>query len=408
MISQLNLFFFTVIKDKREIPLDQSFKSMISRWLEKKANSYLKEYLFWTKGKKIIIIDNEIIIKKVKNKFNSRIIKIQSLIKFIFYSFFGILFKATAWMIDYSNILRRNQEIIQDVFFKSLHETSKKAAASYSKIHIRDNRIFDLSNPIIKKPQDVVLNLGEIDQDKKSLIFEIPEEIRWYILTFLNVKDIFNFALTCKSNFLSSADYTLNNKNIFYYSKPIINALGNDKINTLPVIEFRFEILPLNDTIDCLVTDNTEINQDEIEFLEIINKKNYLNKLSVLMEDYPIKKIQLLNNEGVIFQIKDNIKNETQIFIISKSGKKSDINVYDLSCQGVCCFLNDLRLHENVPLIDSYLKRLFNGEPCGNFLENFKELNLKDSSIKISELIEEGPRLLEDGKTTVIQLWPSI
>jgi hypothetical protein len=79
-----------------------------------------------------------------------------------------------------------------------------------------------------------------------------------------------------------------------------------------------------------------------------------------------------------------------------------------VSQNAMMMLLNDIRFSTTVPELKDYLKRLFKGEACGNFSDQFNaDIRVNFQAARAGISLIEGPRICPDGRTPVMQLWHS-
>ena len=196
------------------------------------------------------------------------------------------------------------------------------------------------------------------------------------------------------------------------YPDLLVEALGNEKFSKL-----HFSPLPdawmilfenaKKEVADFLEDPDIETTDAHFMLLCQTANVNIEKQLTSLMENDSIQKIKTPEGCGFILRVKDNLSHQEQALVIAKVKGKWMVITRHLS-EGLWLFLNDLRFYDQAPKVLDYLKRLFNGEPCGNFPKKLNDhIKINYLKAKASDTFIEGPRLCPDEKTPVIQLWPT-
>lgn len=367
--------------------------------LERKADFFLSESRYWLNGRDITIHDTEIEVEEIERNFSSVVDKIKSIAKAIFYFIPGALLKAFVWISDYSYVKQRNKYTLEKL--NALSKEKADFTKNCEQPHLLITKKFT----------------QEISQNNSPFNI-IPQDLQFYILSFLNHRNLASFARTCKANYTLASNFSLlPSTQCRYYPNLIVEAMGKEKLSQLPfstlddnwLIFFKnsHEILDLLEKEQEGEASGLYIGEIELLLMTQTLNSNFEEQILSSMTNNSIQRIQFNDGNALVFQIKNNIDNKNYILIISKIKEKWTLVTPKLSA-GLWLFLNDLHFHKEAPKVVDYLKRLFNGQPCGSFPENLNPNRIDYKTQKASEVLQEGPLLCPDGKTPVIQLWPSL
>lgn len=387
--NHFSLFFLNTISDLRSEGIGRVFSTL--NGIEKWGDRNLAEFRYWLNGKRIYL-DNELVYQEPeKRSYTSSYIKIQSIISLIFCTIPGVFAKIFVWIVDFEYISNRNKQIFE-LYQKQLNFEKKF-----------DSRVHKIQHKVFKAPSQ---------EQNDSRFNLLPAELKLFIMSFLNDKELAHLAMTCKENYLLTLDsFSKDSYSFIRAPSAIIEAMGKEKFSLLPISVlpqawfFLFKKAPelaedlINMTFDCQLASTFLLVQTM--------QGNIENELSALMKNHSIQRIQMPEGKGLIVRVKDNVHKGVRTFVIAQVSNKWMIITHHLS-GGLWLFLNDMRFHNEVPIVVDYLRRLFKGEPCGNFEDNSNDhVDIDYHKSKASDILNEGPRLLPDGVTPVIQLWPS-
>lgn len=399
--SQFDLFFYTHIWE-----LNYRNPSLHRLdFLERVADNLLAESRYWLniKEKHISLINrSQSTVRTIDiNDYTSLVAKIYSLAKAILGFIPAVLIKASVWILEFSYIYQRNKRIL---------ELLKEQSDFKRQCNPQD--YFIQPKQFSQKPK-------EQNQSKFNCFFK---GLQLHTLSFLGDKDIVSFAHACKENYELAAHFSSKPANqCRNYPNFIIETLGKEKLS-----EFSLSTLPegwqvLFNTIlrkgkqwgnvSFLEQTQIELKKAEIFLNHLFIVGPTEEDLSSLMGNEAIQRIQLPEGPGLIIRVRDNMINQEHIFVIAKVEEKWIVVTSRLS-PAMWLFLNDLRFHNHVPLVIDYLRRLFNGEPCGNFPYELDPQNINYQGgieinyqqVKASDVLQEGPLLCPDGRTSRIQL----
>src|SRR4051812_48822938 len=217
--NSLSLFFFTsVFADVRHnAHIDRMDQIAYRRFLnlERKADAYLKEWHYWLGGKSITILEGEVSFTSIRRDYRTVSQKMYSLAKAFFYFLPGVLIKTIAWGYAFSHVKQRNKHIFK--LFKQELDFAKKCA----------------STPHYVVPK----KFKSVKQNTISNIVT-SKDLQFHIVSFLNDKELGNFARTSTFHHCLAAQFFSNPANqCRNYPHLITQGLGIEKIVQLPCLK---------------------------------------------------------------------------------------------------------------------------------------------------------------------------
>lgn len=403
----ISIFFNVNVKDERSNPPVESSLSPFFKVLEEQADNFLviSSYLFnkdaygRISNLKVLKFNHTGITRDWIRYPQSKNSHITRLFKAIVCLIPAIILKGFVWICNSSKIKARNKPIIE--FLKQEIEKQKQLADKDAQSRGFSNKFLSLPSFSITfktqpKPQSGPLHL-------------LPLELYKSILAFLDCRSLANLSKTSKKDYIEIKTYLSDPLNQWvFYPDLIVKALGIEEIKALPSLK-----LPNNWQAKWIASgiQDQEIRKGMFEryayscyTLDNATSSLFLSYAQSFFMNKSIQKLE--NKRGLIMQLKNNMEQNTHLFMIANFQGKwvvlSSGNVSQLTL-----FLQDIRFGHEVPKLQDYLQRLFKGEPCGAFpfdLNNKIKITYAQGQ-KASDLLNEGPRFCKDGVTPVIQLW---